>query len=48
MKPRFRLLFAPLLTATLLLVPVESASASQVDTLFEDIFGIFRHAFEEA
>ena len=48
MKPRFRLLFAPLLTATLLLIPVESASASQVDTLFEDIFGIFRQALEDA
>lgn len=48
MKRRFRVLIAPLLATTLLLGPVESASASQVDRLFQDIFGIFRQAFDDA
>ncbi|MEM8804451.1 MAG: hypothetical protein AAGF01_00165 [Cyanobacteria bacterium P01_G01_bin.38] len=48
MKSKFRLVCGSLLAATLLLVPAKPAAASQVDTLFEDIFGIFRQAFEDA
>jgi hypothetical protein len=48
MKPRFYLALAPILAATLLLAPLKPAAASQVDTTLDDIFGIFRQAFEDA
>ena len=45
MNPR---LLAPILATTLLLTPIKPAAASQMDTTFEDIFSIFRQAFEDA
>ena len=48
MKPRMPLAMIPLLAATLLTWPLQPAAASQVDTTFDDFFGIFRQAFEDA
>ncbi|MEO0488012.1 MAG: hypothetical protein AAFZ49_00465 [Cyanobacteria bacterium J06659_2] len=48
MKPRFRLALVPILAATFLITSNQPAAASQVDTTFDDIFGIFRQAFEDA
>ena len=47
MTPKLRFALIPILATTLLLAPVKPAAASQVDTTFNDIFGIFRQAFEE-
>jgi len=46
MNPRLRVALVPILTTTLLVAPMRPAAASQVDTTFTDIFGIFRQAFE--
>ncbi|WOD39874.1 hypothetical protein [Nodosilinea sp. E11] len=46
MNPRFRVALIPILATTLLVAPVRPTAASQVDTTFTDIFGIFRQAFE--
>ena len=46
MNPRLRLALVPILATTLLVAPIKPAAASQVDTTFTDIFGIFRQAFE--
>ena len=47
MTPKLRFALIPILATTLLLAPVKPAAASQVDTTFNDIFGIFRQAFED-
>jgi len=46
MNPRLRVALVPILATTLLVAPIKPAAASQVDTTFTDIFGIFRQAFE--
>ncbi|MBE9113169.1 hypothetical protein IQ273_27690 [Nodosilinea sp. LEGE 07298] len=46
MNPRLRVALIPILAATLLVAPIKPVAASQVDTTFTDIFGIFRQAFE--
>lgn len=46
MNPRLRVALVPILATALLVAPMRPAAASQVDTTFTDIFGIFRQAFE--